>query len=230
MKKLAVFVEGQTEQIFFQRFITEMAGSNNVSLSLQSFSSNRIISLVGASSEPAATKYFVLIYDCQCDKKVKSTILANRESLIKSGFSQVLGLFDLYPTDLSELPKVKLGLYKYVPTAGIDIKLHLAIAEVEAWFLQDASHYVKIHPLLSNEKVVEASGFDPLVDSAEVLAAPAKVLKSIYQSVGYGYDKSRRHVQRTVDSLDFDSMCIQAAPLIPSFAALCSDVEEFLSS
>lgn len=228
MKKLAVFVEGQTEQIFIKRLIEEVAGANNVILSIQSVSTNKIVSLSGQSATDDKAKYFVLIYDCQCDKKVKSSILDNRERLSKAGYSSIFGLFDLYPAPLSDLPRVQLSLYKYIPTAGIEIKLYLAIAEIEAWFLQDASHYQKISPQLTADRVRDISGFDPQVDSAESLPEPAKTLKSIYNSAGRGYDKSRAHVQRTVDALDIELLCITASPLIPSFASLYGDLDTFL--
>ncbi|WP_313422505.1 DUF4276 family protein [Stenotrophomonas rhizophila] len=228
MKKLAVFVEGQTEQIFFKKFITEMAGARNVALSLQGLCTDRVVNLRGESSVDENSKFFVLIYDCQCDGKVKSKIIESRERLIGAGYDVVFGLLDLYPRPLSDLADFRRGLAKYLPTAGIDIRLHVAVTEVEAWFLQDATHYTKIHADLTNEKVVEASGFDPRQQSSEELVHPAETLRDIYKSVGRGYDKSRRHVQRTVDSLDFEYLCLQASPLIPSFSSLCADVDAFL--
>lgn len=229
MKKLAVFVEGQTEQIFFQRLIVEMAGAHKVSLSIQSRSTDKIVNLKGESSVDSQVEYFVLIYDCQCDSSVKSKIIENHAGLVKAGYSTIFGLLDLYPRPLSDLPRVRQALPKYVPTAGVAPRIHLAIAEVEAWFLQEETHYVRIHPLLTREKVVEVSGFDPAADSAESIAHPAGTLKQIYNSVGLGYAKSKAHVQRTVNALDMDSMCLQSSALIPSFSALYLDVEAFLT-
>lgn len=229
MKKLAVFVEGQTEQIFFQRLIEEMAGVNNVSLNLQSNSESKILRLKGESLQDASIKYFVLIYDCQCDSRVKSKIIENHRRLVDAGYSTIFGLFDLYPKPLADLPRVRLALPKYIPTTGIAPKLHLAVAEVEAWFLQDFTHYAKIHPSLTRERIVEVSGFDPVTDSAETVHHPAETLKKIYNSAGFGYAKSKAHVERTVNALDVDFMCLQAASLIPSFESLCGDVEEFLT-
>lgn len=228
MKKLAVFVEGQTEQIFFQKFLIEMAGTHNVALSLQNRTANRILELRGNIPEGGTEIFYALIYDCQCDGQVKSKILESRDRLIASGFSVIIGLLDLYPRPLADLVRFKTGLSKYVPTAGIPIKLHVAVAEVEAWFLQEFLHYSKIHADLTLTHVASVAGFNPQSESAEALPHPAQTLKEVYKSVGLGYDKSRRHVQRTVDALDIASMCLESEPHIPSFGSLRADIEEFL--
>ena len=78
MKKLAVFVEGQTEQLFIEKLLEEAAGKNNISIekrqALGGQSAKRKLKLIEASKRDSDHKYFAQIIDCGSDENVKSDI------------------------------------------------------------------------------------------------------------------------------------------------------------
>jgi hypothetical protein len=228
MKKLAVFVEGQTEQIFLERLIKEIAGANNVRFVLRNFSNHRIVDFRQIVLENEDSRYFVMLYDCQRDEHVKSKIRDNRESLERAGYNVIIGLRDLYPKPFNELPALERNLRYGLPTKGIPIHIVIAITEVEAWFLQNARHYSNISASLDPSAFKAQFNFDPAVDSAETVHHPTGLLGNIYASAGEEYSKSRASVQRTVDALDVDDLVMTTSTLIPKFHELVACINEFL--
>ena len=70
MKRLAIFVEGQTEQIFVSKLLREIAGKKNILVEEQianGRAGKRFITVLKASSSQTNEKYFVLIRDCRND-------------------------------------------------------------------------------------------------------------------------------------------------------------------
>jgi hypothetical protein len=228
MKKLAVFVEGQTEQIFLERLIKEIAGDHNVHFVLKNFGQHKIVNFRQIIQENEQARYCVLLYDCQNDDQVKSKIRDERESLEKAGYDVIIGLRDLYPAPFSALAALKQNLRYGLPTKGIPIHIVLAIAEVEAWFLQDVRHYSVISASLDPTKFKGKFGFDPATDSAEAVHHPTDLLQKIYESVGEEYTKSRISVSRTVNALDIDDLVLTTDALIPQFHELVSQIDGFL--
>ena len=230
MRKLAVFVEGQTEQLFLQRLIIELAGRNNVNLKLQNRRGDAVLTLYGESQcEHDDRQYFVLIYDCQGDSQVKAKIVESSQRLAEEDYSVVLGLMDLFPFALEELPLLIEGLAKGIPDTGVPTRIHVAVSEVEAWFLQEASHFSVLNPKMSPSFIKERVGFDPTVDCAEKIPHPAEFLRKIYNTVNLTYRKRREHVVQTVFALDIENLCVGCNDLIPSFVAFNNDLNRFLT-
>lgn len=225
-KKLAIFVEGQTEAIFTKKLLEEVAGKKNIILSVVNASNLAIFQ--GYPKSGNAIKYFVLVVDCGNDESVKSRILDNRESLIRSGYSLILGLRDLYPRPRQDLPRVEMALRTGVPTKGIDIEICLAVMETEAWFVQECKHYIKIDPSLSAEAISNATGFNPETDDAELLNHPADTLKAIYRLAKKTYKKKRWHVERTVNALDYDNLYSVVRMRMPRLGHFLDCIDNFL--
>ena len=75
-KKIAYFVEGQTEQIFVEKLFQEIAGYKKISIETYRFQggkTNRIIQPLKPSIVKDAP-FFVLLYNCDCDSQVVSDI------------------------------------------------------------------------------------------------------------------------------------------------------------
>jgi hypothetical protein len=224
-KRLAIFVEGQTEQIFVERLVREIAKEDDIDLHTKTLSSNRFLSL---ATLPSTTKpFFVLLYNCENDEKVKSVILEQLPMLRTKNYQAVIGLRDLHPRALKDLPGLKQGLAYGLPTLNPPCEIFIAVMETEAWFLQEKEHYAKIDPRLDYKTFKLKFGFDPSIDSAEALSGPPDLLKRIYRSVGKTYKKKRFHVQRTVDALDFAELCYSCSSLIPNFESFSSRLHEF---
>lgn len=78
MKKIAFYVEGQTEQFFINKLLIEIAGQKNIQIELQQFQG------VGkptksiypkTTAQPQNPQHFALIFDCKGDGGVKPRIL-----------------------------------------------------------------------------------------------------------------------------------------------------------
>jgi hypothetical protein len=230
-KKLAIFVEGQTEQIFLKTLIEEIAGKKKIHVEAATYRTATLakLQLTKKRMFRSDLEYFVLLMNCQNDERVKSVVLEQRTSLERSGYSLILGLRDLYPRALSDIAAVKRNIAYRLPTAGIPTHILLAVAEVEAWFLQDYTHYARIDPALDPGTFKGKFGFDPLIDSAEVVPWPSNLLHRIYQSVGKAYRKSRNHVERTVQVLDYAEMYVRFPSRLPHLGELIGHVDAFLT-
>lgn len=225
-KKLAIFVEGQTESIFTKKLLEEIAGKK--SISFRESKANELTQLTEKSSDEKKFKYYVLIVDCGNDESVKSRILENRDSLIKAKYDLVLGLRDLYPHPRSDLKRVLQGLYTRVPTRDIKIELCLAIMEVEAWFLQEEKHFQLIHESLTNAEIVAKAGFNPETDNAENIDLPAELLKEIYNIAGMSYRKTRKQVERTVNILDYENLYLNLPNKLEYLKQFLGYIDEFV--
>ena len=231
MKKLALFVEGQTEQVFLESFLTELAGRKHIYIDSITVSKGTLaaLQLRRPTADGPEVCYFVLLMNCQNDEKVKSVILDQHAKLTRAGYSLILGLRDLFPTPLQDLPMVKARLKYRVPTAGVPTYILLAVAEIEAWFLQEESHFARIDSRLDPAAFQASFGFDPAADSAETLAQPSAVLRAIYRSVGKGYSKTRAHVERTVSVLDYAHMYADLPARLPHFQEFVTHLDNFLA-
>ena len=94
MRKIAFFVEGQTEQLFIKKLLTEIAGEHDISIEEIKCSygrqQQRQYITISAQSSSTDQKYYVLIYDCGTDSKVKDDILESFPSLSTANFETVI--------------------------------------------------------------------------------------------------------------------------------------------
>ncbi len=221
--------------IFARRLVEEIAGRSKVQFRLETISGagpSAIMTLSGSShaSATAGTLYFVLIFNCQNDEKVKSAILDRYKNLERASYSMIIGIRDLYPRPLSEINVVKQNLRTRLPTKGIPIAIVLAVAEIEAWFIWEHTHFKRVDPGLDAAAIAATFGFDPRSDNVESIAHPSELLDNIYGTVGKAYKKKRNQVQRTVDNLDYASLYMQAPASVPHLKELLDLIDTFLGS
>lgn len=234
MKKLAIFVEGQTEQIFAEALVLEVAGAKNVIVekrkAVGGATARRRIRLIEAVGVPTDQRYFVLIVDCGSDGSVRSDIGEQYDSLVRQGYQRIIGIRDVYPFAHSEIPKLERGFRYKLKTSPITVDLVFAVMEIEAWFLSEYTHFERFHVGLTPERIRLALGFDPSLDDMESRPHPAADLHDVYALVGRAYKKTRSHVQRTVDLLDYANLYCNLAGKISSLGFLVSHLDAFLSS
>ena len=231
-RKLALFVEGQTEQIFLESLLKQIAGEKDINFDRRTVIGDKLITLQQTQplAQPTDARYFILIANCQNDERVKSVVLDQRNSLSRAGYSLILGLRDLHPSTLHELGAVKAKLAYRVPTAGVPTHILLAVCEIEAWFLQEWSHFSRIDANLDVSTFKAAFGFDPVAECAEIVEHPAEMLHAIYSSVGKAYRKDRKRVQRTVDALDCTEMYLSLPDKLPHMKQFIEHVDSFLTA
>ena len=116
MKKLAIFVEGQTEQIFVEALCSEVIGTKHLKLEVYGASGGgqagpRTIQLLRAFGNTPEAQYFVMIVDCGCDNRVRSDIADRYDGLVAAGYAAVIGIRDVYPdVSFNDIPKLRAGL------------------------------------------------------------------------------------------------------------------------
>ena len=232
MKKIALFVEGQTEQIFIEKLIREIIGNHGFSIESYKFSGGKNITRnpfwLTTQSANENSEYYFIIYDCGGDGKVQSDIRERLDSLRNESFSFVIGIRDVFPE--TDIEKLKHYLYFGISlTTGVSVKIVLAVNEIEAWFLADETHYPKISKSLSFEAANEIAGIDVSKDSTEIILHPSDTLKQIYIKGGTTYDKSKNKVQRTVDALDYENLYIAVRHRNNSFDELLNCLDGFIT-
>lgn len=235
MKKLAVFVEGQTEQIFVAKLLEEIAGSKNVEIVNQKGifkNGKRYFLVIDAKGREVAPekKYYVLIRDCGGESQVKSDIVDASESLFRERYEMILGLRDVSPNfTYNDIPKLKSYLNYKVPTKYVPIHMLLSIMEIEAWFLAECSHYCKINSCITKESVINKIGFDPDVIDVESRPFPSNDLDAIYKVGGCAYKKDRKRVQRTIDVLNYSVIYLDLSNRIGGLSDFVKKIDLFFN-
>lgn len=210
MKKIALFVEGQTEQIFAAELVKHIFDKREISVEKIQFSGkmgSRKITVIHTTKAKHGASYYFRIYDCHGGGElstVKSDIIEQLEPLKREGFSGIIGIRDVYP--LTDIEKLRRMLQFGIPKSNIPVHIVLAIQEIEAWFIADDKHYKRIAPELNVNIANLISGIDIRKESTEVLAHPAETLNEIYKTAGRAYRKRKIHIERTVEALDYENL------------------------
>ena len=234
MKKLAVFVEGQTEQIFIEKLLVEVAGKNNIAIekrqALGGQSSKRKLKLIEASTRESGHQYFAQIVDCGSDGRVKSDIMDRYDGLVAQGFETIVGVRDVYPDiAYADIELLRSGLRRYLKTNPIEVKFVLGVMEIETWFIAEHTHLEKLDPSLTSSLVKSRLGFDPSIDDIQLRAHPTEDLVNIYHLAGLKYAKDKNRVQRTVSVLDYERIYIELPAKLPDLKILVDTITEFLT-
>ncbi len=208
MRKIAIFVEGQTEMLFLDRLIQELASETGLAVEHAEASGGatraRQIKVLKRLTVQPHHQYYVLIVNCSGDSKVKSDILERYHSLKEAGYSAIFGLRDVYGQfRYEDIPRLRRELHIGLPHGEIELELFLAIMEIEAWLIAEHTHFERVSPGLTLERIRQKMHFDPSRDDIEQRWHPAEDLDRIYQIVGVRYTKQRQNVERSLELLDY---------------------------
>jgi hypothetical protein len=211
MKKIAFFVEGQTERIFISELLNQLFSEHKKVIRTHEMRKlyHNIIIENFVTDEPK--EYFIVIYDCGTDDKVKSDILDNYQKLHKSGFNYIIGLQDFFNPKrqkmritVQQLKKgLNLGLKQIIPT-----EIFLAVQEIEAWIIAEEKHYEAILSGLPIDNINAIAGINIQTGNSEKIPHPALVLDRIYRAGGRmsGYSKNEYVVKEIISKLDFTNL------------------------
>lgn len=233
MDKMAIFVEGQTEQEFMTLLVTNIAGRKNVHIDKIQASHGKLLPrryVAVSASRPAATvSYYVLIYDCGNDSRVLSDIRETYNDLTNQGFREIIGIRDVYPQPDTAIPMIRSDFRKLVKKTPIEPSLILAIREIEAWFIAEYTHFPRRHPALNLAAVTAVLGYDPSIHDVQTIPHPADDLKTAYNIAGLGYSKRKKTVQALIGHLDYTLIYIALTLRIPDLQQLVGKIDAFLS-
>jgi hypothetical protein len=232
VKKLAVFVEGYTELLFIEQLILNIGGVHNVVIELKKIrggsSVPRRMTTIKAANTKTGQGYYILIIDCGSDDQVKTRIMEEHQNLTQNGYLMIIGLRDVRPKySYVEIPKLEVGLKKYIKTSLIPVEFILAVMEIEAWFLAEFTHFEKIDPAITIEKIRQIQGFDPLNDDLSQRMEPANDLNASYNIGGKTYEKN--NVSTTINVLDYSFIYLELKNKIHYLNRLINSIESFLT-
>jgi hypothetical protein len=232
MKKLAIFVEGLTEQILVRKMLHAVLDRNRIAIQTVKITGGHNVrmsfTVMRAAHVDRQTDYYVLVYDCGGETNVKSYMLARRDKLIKSGYSMVMGLRDVYPNfEREEVPRLLKGLNHRLPQKKAATHIYLAVMETEAWFLGEYKHLKKVSRVLTPGYINKHFGFNPQRGNMEDREHPSDDMKRIYQAAGHDYTKKRDRLNAVISKLDFNYFTHQLADKMPSLGAFVKGLEHF---
>jgi hypothetical protein len=212
MKKVAVFVEGQAEQLFVRELLVRMYQYTNIGIECYSLRSN-ILSPTShhypddESSRRTQDNFYTVI-NAEGDNAVASAIRRRIEGLYKQNYKKVIGLRDMFCDEYhkqTQNRQIKQEINNFFITKQNETKallphsdivsLFFAIMEVEAWFLGLPTFFTKINPVWTIEFIKEKSRIDISPDPEKTFYHPAEVINNIYKSL----DNSRSYKKHETD-------------------------------
>ena len=214
-RKLAVFVEGQTELIFVREFLKNWYGynANAVGFTCYHLRNNEFRDAEYKYGDLSSDNYFMIV-NVGNDSSVLSNILHRLKLLKNQGFQLVMGLRDMYSKDYIHdaqehvikeeinqkyIESVRQILQNQPDTEIVDF--HFAIMETEAWLLGMCEFLELIDSRLTIENIQNQTGLDLKSDPKKTIFHPAHELSKLYASVGKQYDKHQSNISTIMSHL-----------------------------
>ncbi|HER09661.1 MAG TPA: hypothetical protein ENO20_12205 [Bacteroides sp.] len=235
MRKLAIFVEGLTEQILVRRMLDSVMDRNRIAVQTVKITGGHNIrmsfTVMTAAHVDNLTDYYVLIYDCGGESNVKGYLMAHRQKLVSNGYSMILGLRDVYPNfTREEVGRLLRGLNYQLPQKKAPTQIYLAIMETEAWLLGEYKHFKKVSRKLTPAFIEKHLGFNPATENMEDREHPSLDMKAVYRLAGHDYTKKRERLIAVVNKLDLNYFTHGLAEKMPSLGKFVNGLEQFFIS
>ena len=215
--KYAVYVEGLSELLFvsdvlqkYSNYDPGLCGFRCINLNADDFE-NLPYPIQGDES----SQNYYQIVNVNNDNRVISKLNQDISGLIRSGFSIILGLKDVYgeayeqisggtrivdPSVINHLYSIQAGAIK---TNGSDCRLHFAIMEYEAWMLALIGNYVESKGS-SLEELSTQLGVELTMDPETTIYHPYSLARQIYKFFGEDYHKHGKESYSFLSSLTRD--------------------------
>ena len=231
MNKLAMFVEGYTEVQFCTQLIQLIASESGLKIECRKIRGGTTVRLSYRLIEEFSdvdnneVTHFVLIYDCGNDSLVKSRMVAEYQNLADAKYSSIICLRDVYPDiAFADIAKLENGLPFRVRTQPIPVKFILSVMEVEAWFLAEYSHFKKIDPTITLERIRNL-GIDVENGDLRQRGKPTEDLRDCYALAGKSYEKL--NTAPTMQALDMMKVYFEVSQRLPYLQLLCEEITSF---
>lgn len=203
MRRVAVFVEGQTELVFVRELLVKWYDydAKKIGFSCYNLLSNEFCDTSYQYGDEQSEHYY-LIVNVGNDNSVLGKIRARMPFLVKGNYDVIIGLRDMYSTQYikdaqgreikDEVTKMHIEAVQEQIDAlenGNKIHFHFAIMEVEAWLLGMCQYLKSIDDRLTTSYIKEKIGLDLDQDPETKVFHPAAELGKIYELVGRKYGK-----------------------------------------
>lgn len=219
MRKVAIFTEGQSEQIFIRHLLLRAIDCSKVSFKCFRLYGGKTVPVRFDYPNPHAEVSFLIVNVGQ-DEKVLSIIKEREKDLIRKGFERIIGLRDMYSEEYLKRSPSKIN--NSVTRLFIDgwnstiqkmsnpskIRMHIAIMELEAWFLGIYDIFKRINSILSVEYIENELGFNLAdIDPQTEFFKPAEEVNRIFQLVGLQYKKKEHDLESICSKINTDDLC-----------------------
>lgn len=219
MKKVAIFVEGQGEQIFVRYLLIHLLDPAKFSFECLRLRAKQLEDAPYSYGSEDAEVYFQIV-NVQGDTGVLQTIRRREKGLLAEGYSKIIGLRDMYSEAYRDIAAGKIddavtqrfikGANDTIATMSQPEKIHLhfAIMEFEAWWLCMYTLLAKIDSQLTVEYIAEQLGYDlSTLDAETAFFHPVATLNQILSLVGGRYEKHFSEVESIMSKMTFDDIC-----------------------
>lgn len=214
MRKVCVFVEGQTEQVFVREFLVKWYEYSGISIECLQIRGNQSMQAEYPVPAPDAEIYYQIV-NVGNDNRVLSFLLDRVSGLKAEGFEIVLGLRDMYCATYRNRSKVidselnnsfiaasKEEIDERLKEDSGLVSFHYAIMEVEAWMLAMYPFLLKKFPSITMDDINNV--FDTSADVETSVYHPADTLDRIYGLSGNKYDKHKSDANSILSYLEKD--------------------------
>ena len=218
MKKVAIFTEGQSEQIFIRHLLLQTIDCSKISFKCLRLYAGKTVPARFDFPNPHAEVSFLIINVGQ-DEKVLSVIKEREKDLIRKGFERIIGLRDMYSEEYlkrspNEINNSVIEAFIYVWNSTIQnmsdpykIIMHIAVMELEAWFLAIYHIFERINSLLSVEYIESELGINLAnIDPQTEFFKPSEEVNRIFQLVGLQYKKKEHDVESICSKINNDDI------------------------
>ena len=147
MKRIAIFVEGESEKIFVYNLLLKIIDASKLKIECFKVGVDNNFKPDSYSYSSPTAEIDILIFDSGGDNRVVSSIYRSAKNMNELGYETIIGLRDLYcqqyddlspskinPTisnKIMEAARETLGSLKF----GENVKLFFSVMELEAWYL-----------------------------------------------------------------------------------------------
>lgn len=241
MKKLAIFVEGQTEQIFVEHLLNVLAKDCEISIEKRRGFGGRDSgrSFITLSSPKIKNPFYILLVDSSNDGRVLTDIRESYKGLCKQGYDKIIGLRDVYPHEYKDFRKLRRTVRRLMPKGEIKPVICFAVLEVETWFIAEYSHFKRVHPRLTRQFIKRSTGIDPgdtnieenlspMLDDMEL--SPAGYLHLIYKLVGRSYSKRKQQVLNIMKVINFKEVINEVPKRAHALGFFIRQLKDFFDS
>ena len=222
MKKVVIFVEGNTELIFVREYLRKRFEYEDLEIECRKRQFNRFDEVPFQIPNPNAKFHFRII-DSGSDVKVLDDILEDEQLLRNLGYQKIIGLRDMYSENYIKIVKQSKVIKADINQKFIDgsqarinreakksdsISFCFAIMEVEAWLLGIPKIWEKKG--ISNQMISKELGYDlSKIDPEVTFFHPAREVEKILAIAEKNYDKHAKEVESLVGKItkqDFETL------------------------
>lgn len=242
MRRVALFMEGQTEQVLVRHIIRLAVDNSDLGFDCLRLSGGELKHAPFRYGDTTC-KIYVLLINVGNDESVITAVRDRKQGLTKKGY-EIIALRDIYSKKYLSYAKKGSGQLEHSvnqsivnkmirsmqeqfakSTSGSQASLHFAVMEVEAWYLGMYELLEEIDSALTLDFVRGKIGLSlSNLDPQSEFVHPSVVLDKIFRLVGGKYKKSRNDAERLADRVTLDHL--QTA----TEGGRCSHLKQFLAT